>query len=84
MVPMVGTAITASSRAGTIVQPISSRVLPWTCFGFSFLPSRYRNFTATKIVAAMMKMPTRMAMIATGVKRLSIFSASAPFGFNTF
>ena len=31
----VGTAITARIRAGTSVQPISSGVLPWICFGRS-------------------------------------------------
>ncbi len=40
MVATVGTATIASSSAGRIVQPISSRVLPWICFGFSFLPGR--------------------------------------------
>ena len=38
MVATVGTAMMASSSAGRIVHPISSRVLPWICFGFSFLP----------------------------------------------
>ena len=39
-VATVGTAMIASSSAGRIVQPISRRVLPWICFGFSFLPGR--------------------------------------------
>ena len=38
MVATVGTAMMASSSAGRIVHPISSLVLPWICFGFSFLP----------------------------------------------
>ena len=33
----VGTAITARISAGMIVQPISSGVLPWICFGLSSL-----------------------------------------------
>ena len=40
MVLTVGTAMTARISAGTIVQPISSWVLPWICLGFSFLPGR--------------------------------------------
>ena len=40
IVLIVGTATTASRSAGTMVQPISSRVLPWICFGLSFLPAR--------------------------------------------
>ena len=46
MVATVGTAMIASSSAGTMVQPISRRVLPWTCLGFSFLPGRWRNLIA--------------------------------------
>ena len=45
--------MTARISAGTIVQPISSGVLPWICFGFSFVARRrYRKRSATKIVRA--------------------------------
>ena len=40
MVATVGTAMIASNNAGMIVHPISSRVLPWICLGFSFVPGR--------------------------------------------
>ena len=38
----VGTIMTASTMAGTIVQPISSRVLPWICGGIRSRPLRCR------------------------------------------
>src|SRR4051812_37304029 len=84
IVAMVGTATTARIRAGTIVQPISSGVLPWICFGLSGLPSRYRNFSAKNTVAKSTPTPMTIARIRIGMKRLSIFSAAGPLGSSEF
>jgi len=70
MVATVGTAMIARSSAGSTVHPISRRVLPCTCFGFSLVPFLYRNFTARKTVATMIAMPTTIAMMRIGTKRL--------------
>ena len=81
MVATVGTAMMARSSAGTIVQPISSarvavdllRVLVAARRGTGTSP---RGTT----VATMMAMPTTIAMIRIGMKRLSIFWACGPLG----
>ncbi len=44
IVRTVGTATRTSSNAGMIVQPISKRLFPWTCFGKP-CPARRRKRT---------------------------------------
>ena len=84
MVATVGTAMTARISAGMIVQPISSTVLPWICFGLRSSPGCSRNRSATKIVAPTTPMPMTTAIQKNGVNRSWIFWASGPFGSSEF
>src|SRR5680860_911552 len=81
---MVNTATTSRMRAGMIVHPISRGVLPWICFGFSFLPAPDRYLMATNTVAASTPIPMTVATRKTGTKRLSIVLAAGPWGSRLF
>ena len=71
--------------AGTIVQPISSGVLPWICLGFSFLPLAVAVAERdTTSAPARTNTPTATEIKKTGMKRLSIVSAAGPSGFSEF
>src|SRR3990172_1282630 len=79
-----GTTTIASNTAGAIVQPISSRVLPWSCWGMRSRPLRCRYLiaisrippsTSTKMIPA----------IARGSIRTSFSDcAVGPAGSNVF
>ena len=80
-VATVGMATASRIRNGTIVQPISTLVLPWICVGSSSsVRRRRRPVTMTKISITATMRPTTPAAMKTGTCSRLIFSAFVPFG----
>ena len=80
MSPTVGYMTAARMKAGTIVQPSSSLVLPWIWEGIRSRPLRCRYLTMMKMMPPSTITNTATATQKTGTKRFFISRALGPAG----